>query len=148
MIIDFSLRCNKNPEKSEEELKGLICPKCHAAGLKYYSTYDRWALTLETDGLGCLTIKAWRLTIIRVKCGCKKTHAILPGDIIPYKQYSLSAVVAMLTFVLSGNLSVECVAKMLGIPYQIIYGIIKQWSAMLLRLALLLRDSFQLYCAR
>ena len=145
MIMLFSRRCNSNRESTEEELKKLECPKCHAKGLEHYSSYERWALTLETDGIGRLTLKTRRIEVERVKCGCKKTHALLPGDIIPYKQYSLDTVVAILTFVLSGNLTVECVAKLLKIPPQVIYGIIKHWEAMLLRVALLLRVIFHLF---
>jgi len=145
MIIVFSHRCNSNHECTEEELKKLVCPKCYAKGLEHYSSYERWALTLETDGIGRLKLKEMRIEVERVKCGCKKTHALLPGDIIPYKQYSLDSAVAILTFVLSGNLTVECVAKMLGIPPQVIYGIIKQWSTMLYGIALLLRDTFRLF---
>jgi len=142
MINVFSRKCNNNRESTEEELEKLVCPKCHAKGLEHYSSYKRWALTLETDRFGRLVIKEMRIEVERVKCGCNKTHALLPGDIIPYKQYSLDTVVSILEFVLSGKLSVECVAKMLEIPSQVIYGIIKQWTAMLLRLALLLRDTF------
>ena len=146
MIIDFTRKCNKNDAVSEDEFKGYRCPNCHAQALKYYSTYERWALTLESDGLGRLTQKSTLITIYRGKCGsCKKTHAILPGDIIPYKQYSLDTVVTLLTYVLSDKLSVACIEKLLGIPSQVIYGILKQWSAMLLKLALLLRDTFSLY---
>ena len=145
MIIVFTRRCNSNHESTEEELKKLECPKCNAKGLEHYSSYTRWALTLETDGIGRLTLKMSRIEVERVKCGCNKTHALLPGDIIPYKQYSLDAVVAILTFVLSGKLSVECVAKMTEIPPQVIYSIMKQWSAMLFKVALLLRDTFHLF---
>jgi len=145
MIIVFTRKCNSNHASTEEELKKLECPKCHAKGLEHYSSYKRWALTLETDGIGRLTLKTSRIEVERVKCGCNKTHALLPGDIIPYKQYSLDAVVAILTFVFSGNLTVESVARMVGIPPQVIYGIIKQWSAMLFRVALLLRVIFHLF---
>ena len=146
MIIDFTRKSNTNKAVSEEEFKGFGCPKCNAQDLKYYSTYTRWALTLESEGLGRLTLKSTLITVYRGKCGsCKKTHAILPGDIIPYKQYSLETVVTLLTYVLSDKLTVICVEKLLGIPHQIIYGILKQWSAMLIRLALMLRDTFNLY---
>jgi len=145
MINVFSHRCNSNQECTEEELKKLVCPKCYAKGLEHYSNYKRWAVTLETDGIGRLKLTERRIEVERVKCGCGKTHALLPGDIIPYKQYSLDAVVSILTFVLSGNLKVESVAKMLEIPPQVIYGIIRQWSKMLFRVALLLRDTFQIF---
>jgi len=145
MIMVSSHKCNSNHECTEEELNKLICPKCHAKGLEHYSSYKRWALTLETDGVGQLTLKEIRVEVERAKCGCNKTHALLPGDIIPYKQYSLDAVIAILKFVLSGNISVESVAKMLGIPPQVIYGIIRLWSAMLYKVALLMRAVFHLY---
>ena len=145
MIIDFTRKCNTNNAVTQEEFKEFGCPTCHAHGLKYYSTYKRWALTLESDSPGNLMLKAARITIYRGKCGsCKTTLAILPGDIIPYKQYSLGAIVTILTYVLSNKITVACVEKLLGISHQIIYGILKQWTAMLLRMALLLRDSFNL----
>jgi len=149
MIIDFTRKCNTYNAVSKEELKRYECPKCHTQGLDNHGTYDRWALTLEVDSQWwslSLTLITRRLSISRGKCdSCKKTHAILPGDIIPYKQYSLETVVTVLTYVLAGKLTVACVEKLLSIPHQIIYWILKQWSARLLRLALLLRDKFHLY---
>jgi len=148
MIIDYARKCNTNNANAvtEEEFKGFRCPKCHTQGLDDHGTYKRWAISLETDGFAALTQKVQRLTICRGKCGsCGKTHAILPGDIIPYKQYSLDTVVTVLSFVLQRKLTVECVEKMLRIPHQVIYEILNQWSAMLLRLALWLRVIFQQY---
>jgi hypothetical protein len=104
MIIDFARKCNKNDAVTAEEFKEFGCPKCHAKGLKRHGTYDRWALTLETDGFGKLTLKARPLTVSRGKCdSCKATHAILPGDIIPYKQYSLDTAVTILTYCRGGR---------------------------------------------
>ena len=148
MILDHSRKCNINHEITKEEFEWLIltCPKCQAKQLIYYCTYKRWALTLEIDGVGIITLKSNRLTITRGKCcSCKATHAILPGDIVPYKQYSLKAIISILLFVLEGKLSVENVANMTGISSQVIYGIIRQWSFMLARLALLLRDIYQIH---
>ena len=146
MIIDYTRKCNTNDAVTDEEFKEFKCPECHAHDIEYYSTYGRWALTLESDGPGRLKLQATWITIYRGKCdSCGKTHAILPGDIIPYKQYTLDTVVTILTYVLSDKLTVACVEKLLGIPHQVIYGILKQWSAMLIKVALLLRDTFKLY---
>jgi len=146
MIIDFSRKCNTYKAATKEELKGFGCPKCHAQGLKNHGTYDRWAVRLETDGFGRITVKAIPLTISRGKCdSCESTHAILPGDIVPYKQYSQGAIVAVLEFVLTDKLTVACAAGMLGIAQQVVYGIIQQWKAMLLKMVLLLRDKFHRY---
>ena len=148
MIIDFDRRCNKNHEITREEFILLVfdCPNCNAKQMEYHSTYGRWAITLETDGVGSLKLTSSRITITRGQClSCEKTHAILPGDIIPYKQYSLNAIIAILKYVLEDKITVANVANMLGISHQVIYEIIGQWSIVLIRVSLLLRDTFQIH---
>jgi|GEM_PF-3589435 hypothetical protein len=146
MIIKVSIKCNTYETKIKEEKTTLKCPNCKAGNLNDHGTYNRWALTIEVDASGCLELRSWRMTIDRVKCiSCAKTHAILPGDIIPYKQYTVETYTTILTYVLDNKISVATAGKLTHIPPQIIYGILKQWRALLLRLAMLLRDTFEIH---
>ncbi len=62
----------------------LTCPCCHQSGsMIYYGSYSRHVKS--SDGKLCLRIQ-------RVRCSCKRTHAILPQQLIPYSQLPLSDV--------------------------------------------------------
>jgi len=65
----------------ELQLHQLTCPSCgHSACLRVHGYYERGVRT--SDGL-------IRLRILRVKCSCGKTHAILLSSMVPYSGISL-----------------------------------------------------------
>mgnify|MGYP003623268666 CR=1 FL=1 len=66
-------------------INGLIlCPVCSGC-LKYNCTYRRNPRAL--DG------RKFNIEIIQVCCGtCKKTHALIPDFLMPYKQYTTETI--------------------------------------------------------
>lgn len=86
-----------NPEFNDTLLRyndGLInyvikCPCCESSDLVSHGKYER---TVIFEYNNHLIVK--RITIKRVKCkNCKHTHALLPMNIIPYKQVILSIII-------------------------------------------------------
>lgn len=66
----------------------IKCPCCHSTELVSHGYYKRNVIFEFNNQL---IIR--RITIKRVKCKkCNKTHALLPIDIIPYKQVVLSVI--------------------------------------------------------
>ena len=143
MIIDFDLKINNYNKRIEEKTLDYDCPNCRAwRSTKYYGTYTRYALILTDDGT---QIEDHLLTIKRVICkSCKKTHAVLPSDIIPYKQYSLS----MYLIILQQILIIETPEKkelMNQLPHQLVYEILRVWREFLASIESLLRVTYQIY---
>ena len=67
----------------------IKCPCCDSTNLVTHGYYKRNVIFEYNNQL---IIK--RITIKRVKCkNCKHTHALLPMDIIPYKQVLLSIII-------------------------------------------------------
>lgn len=67
----------------------IKCPCCGSTNLVSHGYYKRNVIFEYNNQL---TTK--RITIKRVKCkNCKHTHALLPMDIIPYKQVLLSIII-------------------------------------------------------
>lgn len=101
MIIDhfpnFIQRVIKN---SEDDFYHIVhgCRHCGYAGnLHRHASYHRTII--------CKEITA-RVRIQRVICpNCKKTHAIIPSDLIPYFQHTLETIVRLLEFILSKKAS-------------------------------------------
>lgn len=67
----------------------IKCPYCNSNNLISHGYYQR---TVIYDINNSFISK--RVTIKRVKCkDCNKTHALLPFDIVPYKQVILSVII-------------------------------------------------------
>lgn len=73
MLRDFDDSC---------KLSDAECPRCDAAGnFRRHASYERNLVTEEGAG---------RVTIERVMClSCRTTHALIPPDVVPYRQHSL-----------------------------------------------------------
>ena len=101
MIIDhfpnFIQRIIKN---SEDDFYHIVhgCRHCGYAGnLHRHASYHRTII--------CKEITA-RVRIQRVICpNCKKTHAIIPSDLIPYFQHTLETIIRLLEFIISKKAS-------------------------------------------
>lgn len=101
MIIDhfpnFIQRIIKN---SEDDFYHIVhgCRHCGYAGnLHRHASYHRTII--------CKEITA-RVRIQRVICpNCKKTHAIIPYDLIPYFQHTLETIIRLLEFIISKKAS-------------------------------------------
>lgn len=75
-------------DKITTNLSNCQCDKCGAIGnFKNHSSYERFLIKI---------LKTIKIRVQRVKCNsCGATHALIPKDVIPYKQYSLSLVVLL-----------------------------------------------------
>ena len=62
--------------------KPIKCPKCNVFGnFADHGSYKR--NLISTD-------KTSRIEVARIKClNCNRTHALIPDDVIPYRQYSI-----------------------------------------------------------
>ncbi len=108
---NFIQRVIKN---SEEDFYQVIngCAKCKYAGnLHRHASYYRTIICKEITS---------RVKIQRVICPvCRKTHALIPSDLIPYFQHTLETIVRLLEIVKIKKKSYTKVIKDLNIinPY-------------------------------
>ena len=99
------------------------CPFCGASGsCVYYGTYDRNVVTFCNGAIDVI-----RLTITRVKCSCRRTHAILPDFIIPYLSFSLPTVLLILWDYFSHSLTVEALCEKYQIVPRTLYRLKSQF---------------------
>lgn len=75
--------------RKTEEFIDLECPYCKSDELIKWSSYARVIYYLNENN----ELKGELLEIKRVKCKkCKKTHALIPECIVPYKQPTLDVI--------------------------------------------------------
>lgn len=124
MIILNEIKSKDYDEKILNGNNGIsdyVCPKCNAKGsMIRHADYERNVITFEDD-----TVTYSNLTILRVKCkSCGSTHALLPGNLIPYKQFDYSTFIAFLKnyFIYEENAS--ALSKKFNISFQNIYSFI------------------------
>lgn len=80
------------------------------------------------------------LDILRLRCNsCGHTHAILPGEIIPFSLYTFPAILWIVSECLVNKKGILDVAEDNQTSYQVIYRMIKLFSAFLDRIVLFLR---------
>jgi hypothetical protein len=113
------------------------CPKCT---VKYrlirHCYYERNVCYFSDDFNICDT----KITILRVFCkSCLSTHAILPGNIIPYKIYDERFITRILSEYYIFNKSVLSISEEYSISYQQIYKVIKCFMFFLKSLYFVLR---------
>jgi hypothetical protein len=88
--------------------------------LNLHGSYNRHVLYFAKQELVYKFIE-----IKRIKClSCETTHAVMPGDIIPYKLLSLLVVLFILTMIYIKKAAVLKVAAIWGFSYQFIYSIL------------------------
>ena len=119
MVIDFSQICNTYDKKlyTKEYFAATPCPKCPATGkFKMYGSYQRYVIYFAKRKLVYVQID-----IKRIMCkSCKSTHAVMPGDMIPYKLLSLFVVILLLIACIIIETPVLRVANKYGLSFQII----------------------------
>lgn len=73
----------------------IKCPKCGSEGnFKNHGSYMRNLIS---------TNKQSKIKVNRLKClGCLTTHALIPKDAIPYRQYSIEIISALCSDKLNG----------------------------------------------
>ena len=122
MIIDNQLKNKKYFEIIESSnLSKYDCPKCGAkASMTRHAYYERNVISI-INAVIIYTI----LKILRVKCtSCGSTHAILPGDIIPYKQFDYSSFIMILENYFCGLQSGYELSTKFNVSFQTIYSFI------------------------
>ena len=123
MVYDFLKTC-KTYEKKKYTKKYFIntpCPKCPAIGrYNLHGSYHRWAFYFDNDKL---IIKY--MDIKRILCiSCKSTHAVMPGDIIPYTTLTLFVFIYILASIYLKKISVLQIARVRNFSFQFIYYVI------------------------
>jgi len=129
---------------------------------KYYSHYKRHVVSLDIDVIIAILGEEGRidtemiqgmtshlfsdklLDVFRVKCdSCKTTHAILPGDVVPYRQFSLLTMLAIVKVVCHRKETIEKTARHLRLSWQYMLALLNQWTSHLSNMALLMRAVYQ-----
>jgi hypothetical protein len=120
MVYDFSKICKTYDAKTykKSDFASTHCPKCPAVGrFNLHGSYYRHVLFFIDENLFHKYIE-----IKRVKCrSCKTTHAVLPGDIIPYKLLSLFIVIFILNLLYITKIPVLKIAEEWNFSFQFIY---------------------------
>lgn len=87
-----------------------------------YGSYERYAIMINADG----SLDTMRLKVQRLLCACGRTHALLPGDIIPFHNYNYAPFLCLLQLLPchceSGQKTVSLTEKLhqLSISYQLL----------------------------
>ena len=119
MIIDFTQICKTYDKKiyTKECFSATPCPKCPAIGrFKMYGSYLRYIVYFAEGKLVHEQIE-----LKRIMCkSCKSTHAVMPGDLIPYKLLSLFVVMLLLVACIVDETPVLRVAQKYELSFQII----------------------------
>jgi len=122
MIIDNQLKNKKYFEIiGSSNLSKYDCPKCGAkASMTRHAYYKRNVISIIN------AVMIYRiLKILRVKCtSCGSTHAILPSDIIPYKQFDYLSFMTILENYFYFDQSGYELSNKFNVSYQTIYSFI------------------------
>ena len=166
MITDHRYSHTTYSQLSKDDLKEYDCPKCGVKHrTKYYSHYKRHVASLDTEVLaaiiesdieqGNIDIKSvcqtaeylyndTILDVFRVICeSCGATHAILPGDVVPYRRFSLLTMLAIVKVMYHREHTIEKTSKHLQLSWQYMLSLLNQWISQLSRMALLMRAVYQ-----
>jgi len=165
MITDYRYSHTTYSELSKEDLFEYDCPnpKCGARhSTKYYSHYERHVVSLDIDVLiaifeaeGDIDTETLRdkasvlfsdkiLDVFRVKCkSCNTTHAILPGDVVPYRQFGFFSMLAIVKVMTNREHTVEKTSKHMRLSWQFMLALVTQWLSHLHAMALLMRAVYQ-----
>lgn len=140
MIIDYSIDSKHYFEKILN-FKGTFnyyCPICNAYhSFHRHGTYERNLVYLDLAG-----ITEEKMCILRVLCtSCGHTHAILPWDIIPFREFSATSFLQILKLFYCDNLSTLNIASLLYVSFQVVYFVIKLFQNFIHTIQLFLRFS-------
>ncbi len=100
----------------------LECNHCHSCGeCVKYGRYQRGYILTPEDLKG----RGTQIRIQRVRCKhCKSTHALLPEEIVPYRQYSSIFIFLILFLLFLGEISINVICK----TYDISIRQLKRWK--------------------
>jgi len=124
MILDFSKICNTYDIDSYTKkcFENTSCPNCPAVGrFNLHGSYRRHIVFFLDDKL-----HYEHMEIKRVRClSCRSTHAVMPGDLIPYKLLSFFVFMFVLNECLVIKTPVLKVAERIKHSYQFIYSCLR-----------------------
>lgn len=103
---------------SEKEFKiyNHVCPSCKSPNLKPHGSYHRYVISYADNKR-----YEYLISISRVRCAsCLKTHSAIPVSIIPYKQYDLAFITAVL-FAYFSKKRVVAIMKKFSLAFQTIF---------------------------
>ena len=134
MIYDFLKTC-KTYDKSIYRIYGkgyfnaTPCPACPAVGkFEMHGSYPRHAIYFD-EKENKIVIICKQMQIQRVICtSCNTTHAILAGDIIPYKIITLFVFIFILKLFYVKKTPVLEIAKERDFSFQFIYSVIRAFQ--------------------
>ena len=123
MIFDFSQKCKTYDADSykKDGFSRARCPKCRAVGrFGLHGAYHRHVVYFSKFKLVHKLMK-----VKRVRClSCKCTHAVMPGDMAPYRLLSLFAVVFMLNLFYLKKTPALKIAAAWGFSHQFVYSVL------------------------
>ncbi len=101
------------------------CPFCGAKGqCKVFAYYRRGVVEFSGN-----RITFYFLKILRVRCSCRHTHAIIPDFLIPYRCCSLPFILHILHLYFSRAMTVEKLCD----TFQISHSSIYRWKVLFLK---------------
>jgi hypothetical protein len=123
MIFDFSCTCKTNSKDiyKKESFINTSCPKCPAIGrFNLHGSYSRYVAYFEK-----FELVHKLMDVKRIKClSCKSTHAVMPGDLIPYRLLSLFVVIFILASVYLKRIPVLKISDVWNFSFQFVYTVI------------------------
>ena len=136
--LNFSNDDLQNAMPTIADISSCKCPKCHAkANFSIHAYYNRNIVFISKNDN---SIHEYNLSVTRVICNsCASTHALLPGFIVPYKSFSLSALLYIVSSVATS--SVYHMANNLSLSYQFIYSILAIFFSFFYQVDLLNRET-------
>ena len=148
MIIDYSTTYNTyfDTISNFNITIQYACPCCRAKhSMTRHGYYHRYLIVMGNAGL-----EEAELDILRLRCSsCGHTHAILPGDIIPFSLYTFPAILWIVSEHIVNKKSILSIAEDSHTSYQVIYRMLKLLLIFFDRIVLLLRAKslWQLSCS-
>ena len=141
MVFDFSKICKTYDAKiyKRSDFEATRCPNCPSIGrLNLHGSYWRHVLYFSDHGLNYDFIE-----IKRIRCiSCETTHAVMPGDIIPYKLLSLIVFFFILKLFYTVKMSVMKIAAKCGFSFQLVYSVLATFLKHASRITIFLREIF------
>jgi hypothetical protein len=140
MIFDFKRTCKTYNKDiyNKPYFADARCPKCRAIGrFNMHGSYIRYAVYFDAFELvhNMMDIK-------RVKCcSCKSTHAVMPGDLVPYRMLSLYVVVFILASYYLMKTPALKIACVWGFSFQFIYTVFRAYRMHLCRIHQYFREA-------
>jgi len=100
-----------------------ICPRCGRRGdFAAHGSYKRNLVKLILE----IPVDT-RITVKRVICrSCLVTHAVIPADVVPYRQYSVTFCAYLFELRLSGKRTIEDICRSLDISPTTYYRIYRK----------------------